>query len=209
MLTIARTNAGADERCKGVDVRFVHHDITDFDTVAGKELGRGQGGYDCVTCALALPLLEEPGRAMRMWARFLRTGGRMVGDVPTEGHQFAGWAFEHAVAEVGIVVPFGRLRVTGKGWLEGLMWGAGMAVARSFVARGYGSAGVYAGDKGGEVFDRWVEGPVGDMMGGIKGDQRRRARAREVFMREFARRAGAEGKVRDAEGFYVVVGKKT
>lgn len=41
------------------------------------------------------------------------------------------------------------------------------------------------------------------------GDQRRRTRAREVFMREFARRAGPDGKVRDAEGFYVVVGKKT
>jgi len=68
MLEIAKKNAGEDVRCKGVDMRFWQHDITDLHTLEGKVVTKGKGGYDCITCASALPLLEDPGRAVKQWA---------------------------------------------------------------------------------------------------------------------------------------------
>ena len=208
MLEIARKKAREDARCKGVDIRFWQHDITNLDILEGKVLTKGKGGYDCITCASALPLLEDPGRAMKGWAKFLKKGGRMVIDVPTEGAMISGLVYEQSVAAVGAAMPFGRLRIKGKGWLENLMKEAGMEVERSFVASGYGSANVYEKEQAGALFDRWVEGPVGSMLGGPNNDAQMRARAREFFMTEFAKRAGADGKVKDDEGFYIVVGRK-
>ncbi|MCJ1249812.1 hypothetical protein MMC30_007038 [Trapelia coarctata] len=208
MLEIAKKKAREDARCKGVVIRFLQHDITDLDILEGKVLTKGKSGYDCITCASALPLLEGPGRAMKQWAKFLKMGGRMVIDVPTERSQIPGLVYEQSVAAVGVVVPFGRLRMKGKEWLETLMKEAGMEVERSFVASGYGSASIYEKEQAGDLFDRWVEGPVGAMVGGISNDVQKRAKAREFFMKAFARRAGAEGKVKEEEGFYIVVGRK-
>lgn len=126
--------------------------------------------------------------------------------MPTEKSHISGLLFEQVAVRVGDPLPWGRLRVTGKEYLETLVGEAGLEVERTFVAKGYGSAGVWEGSDGGKVFDKWVEGPVGAMIGWLE-DGEKRALARKMFEEEFVMRAGGDGVVRE-EGFYVVVGRK-
>ncbi|MCJ1248137.1 hypothetical protein MMC30_005352 [Trapelia coarctata] len=202
MLDIARATA----KSQGADnVAFLEHDICALD---GARKSLREEGYDTITCASAIPLLEDPAGAVKQWAACLKPGGRMVLDVPTETSHVSGLLFEQVAAAVGSPLPFGRLRITGKGWLEGLVREAGLEVERSFVARGYGSAGAFCGKQGGIVFDHWVQGPVGTMSGGLGRDEEKRARAREMFVEEFKGKMGEDGVVWEEDTFYVVVGRK-
>ena len=83
-----------------------------------------------------------------------------------------------------------------------------MVVEKSFVARGFGSAGVWTKEEGGRLFDQWtVEGKaVGE--GFRVGDGRVREVGRGLFVERWRGLAGEDGMVRDEEGFYVVVGRK-
>ncbi|MCJ1286752.1 hypothetical protein MMC26_006098 [Xylographa opegraphella] len=200
MLTVAQRKAAQLPR--GPNIAFVQHDITQL---AGLGL---RPAYDAITCASALPWLEDPRAAVGHWAAFLASGGRLVVDVPTERSQLPGLVFEHVAAEVGVALPFGRRWIRGPEALEGLVAAAGLRVERSFVARGYASARVYGVGEGGELFDRWVAGPLGQLHPRLAADVETRARARTLFVEQFASRAGPDGMVREEEGFYVVVGRK-
>ncbi|MCJ1289887.1 hypothetical protein MMC34_001420 [Xylographa carneopallida] len=200
MLAIARSKA---ETQQGLSIEFVQHDITQL---SGLGL---RAGYDAITCASAVPLLEEPGLAMEHWATFLKPGGRLVVDVPTERSQIPGLVFETVATEVGVPLPFGRLWIAGPESLEAVVVAAGLQVEQSFVARGYESARTYSRDEGGELFDRWVEGPFRQLSPRLGADAGMSARARAMFIEMLASRAGPDGVVREEEGFYVVVGRKS
>ena len=165
MLAVARQKASS----QGLDISFLQHDITELDGLGLRT------DFDAITCASAIPLLEEPGAAIKQWVTLLKPGGRLVIDVPTQHSQLPGLVFEKVVAAVGVHVLFGRRRVEGAEYLEQLVEDAGLQIERSFVARGYGNADVYSKDQGGELFDRIVEGPVGQMYSRLRDDAGRRA----------------------------------
>ena len=198
MLAVARQDA----RTQGLEIDFMQHDITELEGLGLRT------DYDAITCASAIPLLEDPGTAITQWATFLKPGGRLVVDVPTERAQLPGLVFEHVAAAVGVQVLFGRRRIAGAEDLERFVRDAGLRVERSFVADGYGSANVYSKDQGGELFDRMVAGPVGQLYPMLRDDAARRARARTLYIRDFANLAGLDGMLREEEGFYIVVGVK-
>lgn len=78
MLDVARHKA----KQTGSDVTFLQHDISDLSGLALESfLPRGEEGFDLITCAAALVLLPDPGRAIRGWMRWLKPGGRIVTDV--------------------------------------------------------------------------------------------------------------------------------
>ena len=85
------------------------------------------------------------------------------------------------------------------------MRSAGMVVEKSFVARGFGSAGVWTKEEGGRLFDQWTaEGKaVGE---GFRAGVREVGRG--LFVERWKALAGEDGMVREEEGFYVVVGRK-
>lgn len=70
MLDVTRSNA----KDQGMEnVAFVHHDITKLSLMSSRE-----GRYNVITCASAVPLLEDPGEAFKQWAAFLKPGGHLV-----------------------------------------------------------------------------------------------------------------------------------
>ena len=198
MLAVARQNASS----QGLDISFIQHDITKLDGLGLRT------DFDAITCASAVPLLEDPGAAIKQWATLLKPGGRLVIDVPTQHSQLPGLVFENVATAVGVHVLFGRCRVKGPDFLEQLVHNAGLQLERSFVAKGYGTAEVYSKDQGGELFDRTIEGPVGQMYPRLRDNEEGRARARELYVDEFTNMAGPDGMVREEEGFYVVAGVK-
>ena len=199
MLDVARHKV---ERQTGRNITFAQHDIVQLS---------GLGllpEYDAVTCASAIPLLQDPGLAMKHWATFLKPGGILVVDVATERSQLPGLVFEHVAAELGAPLPFGRRWLTGSESLENLVRAAGLHIERSFVAEGYASAHTYSKEEAGKLFDSWVAGPFGQLHPQLGADAEKSARARLLFIERFVSWAGPDGIVREEEGFYVVVGRK-
>ena len=198
MLDVAR---GKAEQQPGLRITFVQHDITQLSDL------QLQAKYDAITCASAIPLLEDPGLAIKHWTTFLKPGGLLVVDVPTERSQLPGLIFEIAAAGVGAPLPLGRLWIRGPESLEQLLVAAGLEVESSFVADGYASADEHSKDDGGKLFDSWVAGPLGQLRPELAIDEKK-AKARNLFIEQFASRAGVDGMVREEEGFYIVVGRK-
>lgn len=183
---------------------FIQHDITQLNTLPAGTLR--EGGYDAITCASCLPLLESPSKAIKDWAAYLAPGGRLVADVPGQQQQVAGIVFEQALLECGEKPCWGRRWIMGMESMEKLFTDAGLDIAQSFVAKGYQSTkGEYGVDEGGEIFDEWIGGEMARDLR-AKGDEFVK-RARDAFERLWKERA-VDGIVRDQEGFYVVVGQK-
>ncbi|MCJ1411441.1 hypothetical protein MMC19_005530 [Ptychographa xylographoides] len=198
MLTVAEGKA----RKEGLNIQFLQHDITSLDSLGLRH------DYDAITCASAIPLLEDLAAAVKHWATFLKPGGLLAVDVPTEKSQIPGIVFENAAAQVGVKVQFGRSWIYGPRSLENVVIGADLEIMRSFVAKGYASSNVYSAGQAEQVFDAWVGGPVGKLFPELSVDAARREKARIFFIEEFGTWAGEDGMVREEEGFYVVVGRK-
>lgn len=194
MLDVARKKAKEE----GADVRWVKGDVMTLEDLPLRE-----EGYDLVTCASGLPLLEEPGRAIQSWAGFLKPGGRLVVDVPTEKSQLPGLVFEEVAVEMGVGIPYGRLWIRNRHSLERLLVEAGLVVEKSLTMAGFGSADVYTAEDGGTLFDKWGVGEVGK---GIREEMR--GEARRMYIGKWRERAGMNGMVREEEGFYVCIGRK-
>ena len=194
MLDVARRKAGEE----GVDVRWVNGDVMKLE-----ELGLREEGYDLITCASCLPLLEEPGRAIKSWAALLKKGGSLVVDVPTEKSQLPGLVFEEVAVAMGVGLLYGRLWIKDQQSLERLFVEAGLVVEKSIVMTGFGSADIYATEDGGMLFDKWVAGEVGR---GIS--EERREEARRMYIGKWRERAGMDEMVKEEEGFYLCIGKK-
>ncbi|MCJ1386042.1 hypothetical protein MMC17_009167 [Xylographa soralifera] len=199
ILDVARRKVGQQQ---GGNITFIQHDITQLSGLGLLPT------YDAITCASAIPLLRDPGLAMKHWATFLKPGGLLVVDVPTERSQIPGLVFEHVAVEVDVPLLFGRLWVKGPESLERLVLAAGLHLERSFVAKGYASANTYNKDEAGKLFDSWVAGPFSQLHPSLGTGAEKSARARTLFIGLFAGRAGLDGMVREEEGFYVVVGRK-
>ncbi|MCJ1479729.1 hypothetical protein MMC13_008415 [Lambiella insularis] len=198
MLEIARGKTKQQD----LQSSFIRHDITQL-----AALGLPPK-FDAITCASAIPLVTDPGAALKDWAMLLKPGGLLVADVPTERSQIAGLVFEAAAAQVGVELPMGRLWVKDSRSLEELFEAAGLRVERSFVASGYGSATVFDKNEAETLFNRWLNGPFGQMNPSLAEDTEKSLRARQIFVKDFQSRAGLNGMIREDEGFYVVVGKK-
>jgi SAM-dependent methyltransferase len=161
--------------------------------------------YDIITCASCLPLLKDPGAAIRHWATFLKGGGLLVVDVPSEKSQLPGFIFEGVVEEFHM-----RLSCSGRGWVQGpgsladLVRSAGLEVERSFEARGYGSANDYREEDAWGLFDKLAA----SIAHGLFDDMAVREQAVGRFLSKWHERAGEDGVLREDEGFYIVVAKK-
>lgn len=66
-------------------IDWVEHDITSLSEVeAIQRIVQQKGGFDIISCCSALVLLADPGKVIKHWASFLKPGGKMIIDVPTE-----------------------------------------------------------------------------------------------------------------------------
>ena len=188
---------------QGLEVQWIEWDIGDLETLKGDGKLRREG-YDLITCAAALVLLEDPGRAAKQWAGLLKKGGRLITDVSTEKSDVYGLVFEEVGRELGIPVAYCRAWVHGQDSLERLMLDAGLEIERAWKAPGIAADTVYETEGSGKLFDQLV----GKEMFTAFGKENVRDKARDLFVRKFKEKVGEEGILRDENAFYVAIGRK-
>lgn len=153
---------------QGLDVEFIHHDITDLEALRGYRI---RDDYDIITCTTALVLLEDPGKAIKQSAGLLKPGGKLITDVPTEDCQPFGLILEDMGRELGIKLPFYRRWIKDIGSLQEVMIDAGLEIESARTTREYAPTAEISGDTGETLFDKIFpgEGEGGEQDGRYKG----------------------------------------
>lgn len=201
---------------QGLDVDFIHHDITDLEPLKGNRI---RNDYDIITCTTALVLLEDPAKAIKQWAGLLKPGGKLITDVPTEDCQPLGLIYQELGRELGVKLAFDRIWVKGIGSLQELMIDAGLEIEFALRTREYVPATEIAGDAGETLYDKQfpeeTEGSEQDggtrAMGGFirdLGAPDLREKARSLFAEKIRIAAGEDGLIKCFDRLYVVIGKK-
>ncbi|GLB02643.1 hypothetical protein AtubIFM57258_006100 [Aspergillus tubingensis] len=200
MLDVARHKA----QQTGSDVIFLQHDISDL-TDNGLEslLPRGEEGFDLITCAAALVLLPNPGRAVKGWMQWLKPGGRIVTDVAARDVHVPSKIFKKISGELGVQLVWDESWVQGEWSLRELLEGAGLVVKTVFLTESFQDR-VYNLADAGDVFEKAVASPVFRNFG----DSRVRSEAQRLFVERFVVEAGAKGVLVDEAKMYMAVAYK-
>ncbi|KAI9681330.1 MAG: hypothetical protein M1817_002613 [Caeruleum heppii] len=199
MMDVGKQNAKA----QGLDIQWIEWDISDLASL--KESGQlREDGYDLITCAAALVLLEDPAKAVRQWTSLLTKGGRVITDVPTERSHRVGLAFEEVGKELGTPLASRRTWVQEQASLEEVFVEAGLEVERAWTAPGHYPSDVYEAAKSDELFDALLEK---EFYAAFRDDSIRH-QAKEVFGKKWAEKADGDGMVREDAEFYMVIGRK-
>ncbi|MCJ1467684.1 hypothetical protein MMC07_006309 [Pseudocyphellaria aurata] len=201
---------------QGLDVDFIHHDITDLEPLKGSTI---RDDYDIITCTTALVLLEDPGKTIKQWTGLLKPGGRLITDVPTEDCQPVGLILEDMGRDLEIQLPFYRRWIKDIGSLQEVMIDAGLEIESARTTRDYVPMTEISGDTGELLFDKIfpeeVEG--GEQDGKYKGMASFvegfgapgiRERAKSLFVEKLKKAAGTDGALKVYERLYVVTGRK-
>ncbi|RDH34012.1 S-adenosyl-L-methionine-dependent methyltransferase [Aspergillus welwitschiae] len=201
MLDVARHKA----QQTGSNVTFLQHDISDLSGVGlERMLPRGEEGFDLITCAAALVLLPDPGRAVRGWMRWLKPGGRIVTDVAARDVHVPSRIFKRISGDLGMELVWDESWVQGEWSLRELLEGAGLVVKTVFLTESFQDR-VYSVANAGEVFERAVSSPMFRNFG----DSGVRDEAKRLFVKRFAEEAGAEGVLVDEAKMYLAVAYKS
>ena len=212
MMDIAKKKA----EIQGLDIEFIHHDITDLESLKGNRI---RDDYDVITCTTALVLLEDPAKAVKEWAGLLKPGGKLITDVPTEDSQPLGLIYEEMGGELGVKLPFFRSWIKSIGSLQEVMTDAGLEIESARTSREYVPMTEVEGDAGESLYDKQfpqeIEASGQDesakaigMFVGELGSPTLRERARSLFAEKLRNAAGTDGTVKCYDRLYVVIGRK-
>jgi ubiquinone/menaquinone biosynthesis C-methylase UbiE len=197
MLAVARQKS----KSKSLAVEFINHDITDLSDL--QLLPNGARGFDVITCAAALVLMEDPLQAIKHWASLLAPGGRLVTEIPTANASIAINIMGAIQDEVGQSLKWDQSWADSAETLEKLLTDGGLVVERVSTTESYATSKHHIDDAT-LLFDRAVAGPMMRNFGvdGI------RAKAEALFLQRFKTMAGTDGVVHQDVSFYVGIGKK-
>jgi ubiquinone/menaquinone biosynthesis C-methylase UbiE len=135
-------------------IEWFEHDITSLNEVeAIPRIRQQKGGFDVISCCSALVLLADPGTAVKHWASFLKPGGKMIIDVPTEDKTLQHLFTVNLRNAMGTSLPFDRSWVHDICSLEKLYEDAGLVVERSWRTRSYIPEKWYEADEKDAVFE--------------------------------------------------------
>ena len=198
-LSIARAKAEKDN----LNARFIQHDVSSLQGVEGIE----EDTFDIITCASAFVLLEDPSSAVKSWAKLLKKGGRLIFDVPTNDSMVQGLVLDQVAEELGIMVVYGRMRLNSEEEVRRLLTDAGMDDTESFPTRNYRGPEEYSAEKAGEMFDSMVSEEWSFWYKDLAAPNLRGV-AREIFSREFEKKADQDGKIKSYLRLHMAVGKR-
>jgi len=130
-LSIARAKA----QKAGVNVKFLEHDISNLHKLESE--GIKDDTFDVISCASAFIVVEEPGAAVKVWAKLLKKCGKIICDVPS-GDSTMQWTILVRVAEkLGKPVTYPRAHLDSMEKLKSHFIEAGLAAGESFVTEDY------------------------------------------------------------------------
>ena len=130
----------------GLEVTLINDDVTNL---SREKLSlHNDQGFDLITCASALILLDDPLSALKHWATFLAPAGKLIVDVPSDKSLIVGHLVEKAIHKAGLSTD--RLFTRGRypsmaSWKEDIHV-AGLSVIRIFETESYGRKQIMARD---------------------------------------------------------------
>ncbi|MCJ1407416.1 hypothetical protein MMC19_001487 [Ptychographa xylographoides] len=177
------------------DILFLQDDVTDLkaDSIPFK--------VDVITCASAFILLNKQISTLRQWSSYLKPGGRIILDIPTESSRLTGQVMALVAQKVGLDIFFGSTRAELALSLRDLFQSAGLRPTQVFPTQVY----------------RTVEYDLYQGLGKLQSALVRPSSpwrtdfalhdlAVEIYVDEFSKRMGRSGMVREDIWFYVGVG---
>ncbi|KAK5312307.1 hypothetical protein LTR93_011396 [Exophiala xenobiotica] len=197
MLKVASRKAKAAD----LDVTLIKNDITDL---SGLDLlPAGSEGFDVITCASALVLLQDPLQAVKHWKSLLRTNGCLITDVLTTDANAVMTIFAAIAPELGESVPWDAQRWQSKAVLEQLMIDAGLHVDKIFETKAYATTHMDR-DMGSKLFHEAIENSMYKNFG----KEAIREKANTLFLRKFAEITGETGSIDEETRYWVVIAIK-
>jgi SAM-dependent methyltransferase len=134
-------------------IDLVEHDITSLSEVeAIQRIVQQKGSFDIISCSSTLVLLADPGKVIKHWASFLKPGGKMIIDVPTEDKTLQHLFTVDLRDSMGAGLVFDRSWVHDIHSLEKLYEDAGLMVERSWRTRSCVPEKWYEAHEGDAVF---------------------------------------------------------
>jgi 2-polyprenyl-3-methyl-5-hydroxy-6-metoxy-1,4-benzoquinol methylase len=197
MLAVARKKS----KKQSLDVEFINHDISDLNGL--RLLPLGVQGFDVITCAAALVLMEDPLKAVKHWVSQLAPGGRLVTEIPVTNASIPIRIMESIQSDVGETLKWDQSWAKSEESLEKLLVEAGLVIDRVFLTKSYGSSQFHLDDAS-QMFETAVTSPMMRNFGqdGIK------EKAKALFLEKFGELAGQDGIVHSDVSFYIGIGKK-
>ncbi|MCJ1401155.1 hypothetical protein MMC11_004367 [Xylographa trunciseda] len=181
----------------GADITFLQDDVTDLkdDSIPFQ--------VDVITCAAAFLLLRNQIPTLRQWSSYLKPGGRIILDIPTESSRLIGQVMALVAQELKTDLFYGTTRAELADSLHDLFESAGLRPLHVFPSRVYRTV-EYEIYNGLDKLLQALDGPNSPWRQNLEV----RDRAIEIYVNEFAKRMGRNGMVREDIWFYVGVGVK-
>ena len=201
------------------NVTLFQHSITDLDTLGAL---KGQQ-FDIVTCASALVLLEDAGKAIRHWTQYLRPGGRIIVDATHPQSQLIGITMERVGMRMQKPVPYYRLPFQKPDDLKTVMEKAGlrdveiklvsqMAIEGTEQLKDYISDpkkpridAEYSKEDADALFEEHLKWRANV---GFVEPPEVREQAKKMFKEEWSKLADADGRVREVDMVFVGISTK-
>lgn len=185
-------------------VSFYNHNITDLSSL--EEIK--EGTFDAITCASAIVLLKDPGAALKQWAKYLKSSGRLFVDCIHPRNLLSSTVFERTHLRLGLEPPSYREWIKSEDSFKTLMADSGFDLEKSkfdFMEQvGFGTR-YREVEEADAVFAEGVKGPHSDKLraeGNLE-------KARKIFREEWAAMADTDGKLSEVDGVWVTVARKS
>lgn len=204
-LDIARSKAQRE----GLSVTFLEHDIGNL--VGLETHGIKEGTFDLITCAAAFVMVENPGAAVKNWATLLKKGGKLIFDASTNDSLVPALCFDKVKEELNIPMVYGssRTHIGGAANVRRMLTDAGLDDGETFLTESYLTPKEFDAAEAGEIFESvlanegWARRWYKDL-----GEPSIKEKAKGIFIREFTKMAGEDGKVKSYMRFHMGIGKK-
>jgi ubiquinone/menaquinone biosynthesis C-methylase UbiE len=198
MLNVAKCKAKA----QNLDILFIEHDIADLNGL--DILSKNSTGFDVITCAAALILLQDPVQAVRHWRSFLRPGGRVITDVQTKDANLVMNILAAIAPTLGVTVPWEGGRWQSLEQLEQVMTEGGLRVEQLFETDAYKKTRYHSAEAT-DFFEQAISKPMYKNFG----QDSIREKAKALFVETFANIADAAGFVDEECRYWMVIASKS
>ena len=191
-----------DENCAAIE--WVEDDITSLNDIeAIQSIVRCQGGFDVISCCSALVLLPDAGLAIKHWATFLKPGGKMIIDVPTEDKTLQHLFTVDLRDAMGTGLAFDRSWVHDVHSLERIYEDAGLVVEESWRTRSYIPEKWFEAHERDTVFEEQISTTYKSFL-----SERNLEDARKAWRDLWDSNLRENGKFWDGHALYVTIGRK-
>ena len=184
------------------NVQLYQHDITKIAEIPDIR----EESFDYITCCSAFVLLRDPQAAINGWAKYLKSGGKLITDVPHPHNIIDGMVIERVGRRLGRPVPCNRDWVKNEESLPELLREAGLEVEKCIpmAQKGAGTSYYDLSDADNVFVSKVITFEAAKHLGAAD----IRDKARRLFKEEWLKVADDNDTVAEVDCVYVAMAKK-